>query len=167
LILLLPKEGEIEGWSAVGLPGIAVDSTSLYFFIDGAAVVYLDHGFIRAVFQSYEDTASVDLDLEIYDQGSPSGAWGVFHDPRVENGSEMPLDGFGAEARVDTLGLFSLKLEFWRYQYFVRCTIQEKKPKALATASEFCSLVDYNIVAPNTDLIDWERRKREIHSIDY
>ncbi len=167
LILLLPKDGEIEGWTTVGPPGVAVDSMSLYQFIDGAAVTYLEHGFVKAVFQDYEDTASVDLGLEIYDQGTPEGAWGLYHDPRIENGSEMPLDGFGTEARVDTLGLFSLELEFWRYNYFVRCTIQEKNPKALATASKFCTVVDDKMVSPNCDLIDWERRERERHIIDY
>jgi hypothetical protein len=166
LIRLLPRDGEIEGWTTVGIPGVAVDSMSLYDFIDGAAVIYLEHGFVKAVFQEYEDTASVGLDLQIYDQGTPEGAWGLYHDPRIEDGDEMPLYDFGAEARVDTLGLFSLTVEFWRYNYFVRCTILRKNPKALATARKFCILVDDRMVEPNCDLIDWERREREGHTVD-
>jgi hypothetical protein len=140
----LPESGEIAGWTTYRWPQ---DEDDLYRLINGAGVVYVEHGFQEAVFQSYYDANFIELMLEIFNQGSSANAESTYHDPALEMGWELPCDTFGAEGRVDTITLSSYKAEFWRERYFVRGTIIQKSPYGLQVLKDFCQLVDQKLGA--------------------
>jgi hypothetical protein len=139
----LPQSGEITGWTTYRWPQ---DENDLYRLIDGAGMVFIDHGFQEAVFQHYADESLIELELEIYDQGSPANAESTYHDPVLETGWEVPSDDFGVEGRVDTSALASHKSEFWRDRYFVRGTVFQKSSYGLQGLAAFCQLVDQKLM---------------------
>lgn len=140
----LPESGEIASWTTYQWPQ---DEDDLYWLINGAGVVYVEHGFQEAVFQDYYDAEFIELMLEIYDQGSTANAESTYHDAALEMGWEVPCDTFGSEGRVDTMALSSYKAEFWRDRYFVRGTIIQKSPYSLQVLKDFCQLVDQKLGA--------------------
>jgi hypothetical protein len=139
----LPHSGDVVGWTTYQWPR---DEGGLYRLIDGAGMVFIDHGFQEAVFQEYHDPGLLDLKLEIYDQGNSANAESTYHDPVLEFGWEVPRDDFGAEGRVDTTGWVSCRAEFWREQYFTRCTVFEKSAYGLEALEVFCQLVDQKLM---------------------
>jgi hypothetical protein len=156
----LPQSDELAGWTTYQW---AQDEDDLYWLINGAGVVYVEHGFQEAVFQKYYDADFIELLLEIYNQGSAANAESTYHDPALEMGWEVPSDNFGVEGRVDTLALDSYKAEFWRDKYFVRGTIIQKNPYGLQTLEAFCQLVDQKLggkpatdgLPANGEIPDW------------
>ena len=49
-VLLLPDDDEISGWKTMGAYEEANDYDSLYALINGGAQIYIDNGFVSAVF---------------------------------------------------------------------------------------------------------------------
>jgi hypothetical protein len=139
----LPASGELAGWTTYWHPR---DEYGLYQLIDGAGMVFIDHGFQEAVFQDYHDPGLLELKLEIYDLGNSANAESAYHDPVLEYGWEVPRDDFGAEGRVDTTSLVTYKAEFWREKYFTRCTVFEKSTYGLSALEAFCQLVDEKLM---------------------
>jgi len=158
----LPESDEIAGWTTYQWPQ---DEDELYLLIDGAGIVYVEHGFQEAVFQKYYDADFIELLLEIYDQGSTINAESTYHDPALEIGWEVPCDNFGVEGRVDTMALGSYKAEFWRDRYFVRGTIIQKSSYSLQVLKDLCQLVDQKLGAKpavdglptNGEMPGWKR----------
>ncbi len=143
---LLPESDEMAGWTTYRWPR---DADGLYGLIDGAGVVYLNHGFQEAVFQDFYDADLAEMMLEIYDQGIPANAESTYHDPILEMGWEVPRDDFGTEGRLDTTALVSYMAEFWRNQYFVRGVVHQKNASALEALESLCQSVDQKLTGPS------------------
>jgi hypothetical protein len=139
----LPGNAEVPDWTTCQWPK---DANDLYWLIDGAGQVFIDHGFQEAVFQNYYDADFIELNLEIYDQGTSANAESTYHDPALEFGWEVLRDDFGAEGRVDTTVLGSYRAEFWRDRYYTRGTILQKSTYTLQTLTSFCQLVDQKLM---------------------
>lgn len=144
---LLPQDDEISGWVSVGAYEEANDYDSLYDLIDGAAVTFIDNGFVSAVFQQYVSSkagaSSATVWVRIYDQGNRDNARKTYD--KVATGIGIPWDGAGAEARIDESGLASYTIEFWQENFFVQVIIEEKTDSALNIAKLFASHVSDKI----------------------
>jgi len=142
---LLPEDDDIQGWRRSGEVRTASDPDELYSYIDGEAVLYTDHGFESYASQLYTGPGGVELEVAVYDQGSPEDARALYEDPRVVPSPSRALEDIGDVARVDEGGLFHYGVEFVKGRFFVRVTVQDKTEDGLNTALLFAIRIDRSI----------------------
>lgn len=146
---LIPRDDEISGWARLGTYDEANDYDSLYAIIDGGAQIFIDNGFISAVFQQYNCISSGSecptalVTLHIYDQGSEENAQKVYD--RTATGIGTPWSGAGVEARIDESAIASYTIEFWHKNFFIQVIIDEKSDEALNVAKLFASYISGKI----------------------
>ncbi len=139
---LLPDDNDISGWVTLGAYDEANDNDGLYDIINGGAEIFIDEGFVSAVFQIYRGDMGT-VHLNIYDQESEINALATYE--RVSIGIGMPWNGAGTEARIDESGLDSYTVEFWQENFFVQVIIEERTEEALNVAKLFASYVSGQI----------------------
>ena len=115
----IPKQ--VLDWKASG-PDAVYDRKTLYDYMDGGAEVYLAFDFREVFVRKYADAAENELNLDIYDMGSPAEAFGMFSCDRQD-----PEAGIGQGSEYGP-GL----LRFWRGRYFVSITVSGNEDKAEA-----------------------------------
>ena len=77
-IELLPRDNDISGWMRDWTFVEATNYASLYDLIDGAAQIFIDNGFVSAVFQNYTDGSGLQLELRIYEMDSEENAQRIY-----------------------------------------------------------------------------------------
>ena len=142
---LMPDDNEIPGWVKDGPPQTAETPEELYGLIDGAAPIYIDNGFVEAVFQDYVgDIAGQqsELNARVFDQGTPDGAQAVYE--LTATGLETDWDGAGEEARINYTLPFNFALDFWRNRFFVHLVINREADslQALQIIQQFAIVMD-------------------------
>jgi hypothetical protein len=102
----LPREA--AGWRAVG-EGQIYDTESIYSYIDGHAEVYMAYGMVRCMSRRYSGPeGEPDIVLDLFEQASPTDAFGVFTHDRD-----------GEEVEIGQGGLFRHGwLSFWKGHWF-------------------------------------------------
>jgi hypothetical protein len=114
---LIPLDNEISGWARDGAMDVAENESQLWALINGDGQVYLDHGFVKCAFQDFQGQVSGNprsIELRAFDLGNSTNAQEVYHDFRLESGSEVPwteTGHAGTEARIETLSGFQI-IEF-------------------------------------------------------
>ena len=142
---LLPRDNDIQGWKRSGEMQTASNYDELYDHIDGAAVLYIDHGFEAYAGQRYTGPEGVEVEIAIYDQGSAEHTRALYEDPQMVPSPSRALENLGEDARVDEGGLFHYGVEFIQDRFFVRVTIQDKTDDGLNTARLFALHIAQNI----------------------
>jgi len=142
---LLPRDNDIQGWKRSGEMRTASNYDELYSYIDGAGVLYVDHGFEAYAAQRYTGPEGVEVEIAIYDQGSAVHARALYEDPQMVPSPSRTLEDLGEEARVDEGGLFHYGVEFIGDRFFVRVTIQDKSDDGLNTAMLFAFQIAQDI----------------------
>lgn len=99
-------------WVADGKDRV-FDRGTLYDYLDGGAEVYLAFDFRRAWVRRYLATGGREMNLDIYEMGSPAEAFGLFSSDRQDPGA-----GIGQDSEYGP-GL----LRFWQGPYFVAVTV--------------------------------------------
>jgi hypothetical protein len=106
---LLPADGTPEGWSRSGSPS-SYEGGALFDYMNGGADAYYNRGFERLVAQTYSK-GDAEVQLEIYDMGSPAGAGAIF----TENAAGMDTTtDFGERSTQD-----AYQISFFRDRYYV------------------------------------------------
>jgi hypothetical protein len=110
--------------------------------------VFIDEGFVSAVFQMYEECINdvcslVKVRLSIYDQGDSENARAVYE--RASTGISIPWDGAGTESRIDESRPDNYVVEFWQRNFFIQVLIEEKTDKSLNVAKLFASHISSRI----------------------
>jgi len=106
---LLPGDGTPDGWTPSGSASL-YEGGALFDHINGGADAYHDRGFERLVVQIYSK-GNAEVQLEIYDMGSPTGAGAIF----AENTTGMDTTtGFGERSTRD-----AYQISFFRGRYYV------------------------------------------------
>jgi hypothetical protein len=113
----IPKQ--VLDWKAGGEDAVYGRKT-LFDYMDGGAEVYLAYGFQEVFVRKYADPEKNEINLDIYDMGSPAEAFGMFSIDRQD-----PSAGIGQGSEYG-LGL----LRFWRGRYFVSITVSGNEEKA-------------------------------------
>jgi hypothetical protein len=98
---------QVGAWKKPARP-VLYDRKSLYRYIDGGAELYLAFDFVGAVTFEYAGAGDT-IKVDIFDMGSPRGAFGVFAHGRESVSSEV---GQGSDYAG---GL----LTFWKHRWFV------------------------------------------------
>lgn len=103
---VLPTEA--VGWTAVD-EGQVYDTETIYSYIDGHAEVYMAYGMVRCLSRRYSGPeGEPDILLDLFEQGSPADAYGVFTHDRD-----------GEEVEIGQGGLFRHGwLSFWKGRWF-------------------------------------------------
>lgn len=93
----LPEPAELQPWTPEDEPRTAEGET-LFMLINGAAEMYHEYGFKRAIFQSYVDDDGQWIDVEVYEMEDAAAAYGL---QSIKQGnSGKPLD-IGQEAYLE------------------------------------------------------------------
>ncbi len=84
---MLPTPSIVEGWHYSELPE-SYDRETLYDYINGKARVYLDYGFVKLDHVQFADPGGkAVIDVDVYDMGGPTGAFGIYS---LERGEDLP-----------------------------------------------------------------------------
>jgi hypothetical protein len=157
VIDLLPLDSEISGWTRSSATEIAENESQLWALIDGEGQVYIDNGFVKCAFQTYNGDISgpVDLRLRIWDMGTTAHAEAIYDE--LANGTEIPWtsNNAGTEARYELLTGIVVdyyELEFWEDDFFVWMQIDNDTQAALDVAQLFA----LNISAAISDTTESE-----------
>ncbi len=145
---LLPASGEISGWDKGTGPGDfgeADDYNSLYALIDGAAEIYIQHGFEQGVKQNYYGSiggTTSTLELLIYDQGSAANVTALFQEEQIVP-NNLTVWQAGDEAYIeDTLPTY-IVIYVRSEQFFIKVTVERGSDNiaALSIAQSFALAV--------------------------
>ena len=135
---LLPADGTPDGWSRSGSPGL-YEGGALFDYINGGADAYYNRGFERLAAQLYSKDA-LEVQLEIYDMGSPEGASAIFE----ENTSGMDTTtDFGESSTRD-----EYQISFHRGRHYVSVLAFSSSGETEAAMTAIAQSVDSAIQAP-------------------
>ncbi len=135
---LLPGDDTPDSWSASGSASL-YEGGALFEHINGGADAYYDRGFERLAVQLYS-RGDAEVQLEIYDMGSPPGAGAIF----VENTSGMDTTtGFGERSTRD-----AYQISFFRGRYYVSVLAFSSEGEVGEAMAAIARSVDSAIQAP-------------------
>jgi len=120
---VLPPPVAVEGWE-YSEPPESYDPETLYNYINGKARVYLEYGFVKldhVQFAALEGKPVIDVD--VYDMGSPVGAFGIYS---LERGDDLPLH---YKKRLGYM-IGSARF-FWEGQHYVAITSPDRSPETI------------------------------------
>jgi hypothetical protein len=141
LLTLLPADNEIAGWKRSEKLLRASNEEELYRIFNGGASLYIQHGFHSFVGQSYQGPKGTELEVYIFDQGTPQTAEDLYENPYTKPSRMKEMADLGKKARVDMTPLFAYGVDFIQKGFFVRVVIQDKTEEGLNAAISFARSV--------------------------
>jgi hypothetical protein len=117
-VLLPPAVGS----SRAAAPPERFDRQTIFSYMDGAAEVYLMHGFRGLWVRRYATPGGPQVLVEVFDMGSPEGAYGAFSHSGDMEGEEVAV-GQGGH-------YLSGLLSFWKGRYLVSLSAPDGPPTA-------------------------------------
>jgi len=136
---LLPMDDDIRGWKRSEKLLKASNQEDLYRIFNGVASLYIRHGFRSFVGQSYKGPKGVELEVYIFNQGTPQNAQDLYEDPFTKPSRSKEITNLGEKARIDESTLFHYGVEFIQKHFYVRVIIQDKTEGGLNVAILFAS----------------------------
>lgn len=131
LAALLPHP-EIGGWRAASEGPRLYPADELYTYMDGQCDSYLEYGVRMLAVADYHPAsgaASRTVQIELYDMGSPGGAFGRWSRLAVEGGD--PAEMLARFVDLGAGGVASgTDLAFWKAQHLVKLTFLDESPDA-------------------------------------
>lgn len=132
----LPSGEAFADWAPAGSPATFTPA-DLFQLIDGGADLVIEYGFRRLLHAEYQKRSDpgIRLSIDLYDMGTPEGAFGIYGYERGERPSNETLGDEGI--------VLSSSLTFRKGRYYVKfetsdltgTTIRSLRPAALQTAS--------------------------------
>jgi len=145
MMTLLPADNEIPGWKSFDKLLQASSEAELYKILNGAASLYIRHGFRAFAGQSYRGPKGTELEVYIFDQGSVQNTLDLFENPFNKPAHGRDLKDVGETARLDESPLFSYGVEFIQKGFFVRVVVQDKSDEGLKAAVSFARSIAQRI----------------------
>lgn len=136
---LLPMDDDIPGWKRSEKILKASNDEELYKIFNGGAGLYTKHGFQWYVGQTYKGPKRVELEVYIFNQGTPQNAQDLYEDPFTKPSRMKEITNLGEKARIDESTLFYYGVEFIQKRFYVRVIIQDKTEGGLNVAILFAS----------------------------
>jgi hypothetical protein len=154
---LLPTDDEIAGWRRSERLLSASNDEGLYKIVNGGATLYIQHGFQSFVGQSYRGPKGMELEVHIFNQGTPQNALALYENPFARPGRSKEIPDFGEKARIDMTPLFSCGVDFVEKGYFVRVIIQDKTEEGLNAGLFFAQRILRRIKQEDPSAIKTEK----------
>jgi len=145
LMILLPADDEIPGWKRSEKILRASNQEDLYRIMNGGASLYIQHGFRSFVGQSYKGSTETDLEVYIFDQGTPQNTEDLYENPFARPTRFKEIADLGEKARIDMTPLFCYGVDFIQKGFFVRVIIQDKTEEGLNAAISFARSISNRI----------------------
>jgi hypothetical protein len=145
LMILLPADDEIPGWKRAEKILRASKEEDLYRIMNGGATLYIQHGFRSFVTQSYKGLNGTELEVHIFDQGTPQNSENLYENPFAKPPRIKEIANLGEKARIDMTPLFCYGVDFIQKGYFVRVIIQDKTEVGLNVAISFARFISNQI----------------------
>jgi hypothetical protein len=142
---LLPVDNDIPGWKRSEKLLRASNEEELYEIFNGGASLYLQHGFHSFVGQSYKGPEATELEVYIFNQGTPQNAEDLYENPFTKPSRSKEIANLGEKARIDTTPLFCYGVDFIQKGLFVRVVIQDKTEEGLKVAISFARSISKRI----------------------
>ena len=139
---LLPLNNDISGFTKKGSPAIMTDEQSIFDAIDGAAGKYIDYGFVEGAQQMYTN-GSIDIDVQILNQGIEKNAQGVLDDFYPSSPEE--ISGADPEVVIEHALLTGYVIYYTRDNIFMQIHTFDKSNYALNMAKQFVWNIDMKI----------------------
>lgn len=141
---LLPPNNDISGFTKKGSPAIMTDEQSIFDAIDGAAGKYIDYGFVEGAQQMYTN-GSIDIDVQILNQGSEANAKGIFQD--FLPSSPEWISNNNPQAVIEHALLTGYVIYYTRENIFMQIHTFDKSNYALNMAKQFVWNIDMKITS--------------------
>ena len=141
----LPGDDEMPGWKRSEKVLRALNEEELYKVFNGGASLYIQHGFRSYVGQSYKGPKSIEIEVDIFDQGTPQNAGDLFENPYTKPSRIREIANLGEKARIDMTPLFCYGVDFIQKEFFVRVIIQDKTEEGLHVAISFARSISKRI----------------------
>lgn len=141
---LLPVNNDISGFTKKGSAAIMKDEQSIFDAIDGAAGKYIDYGFVEGVQQMYTNV-SIDIDVQILNQGSQANAEGIFQD--FLPSSPEWISNNNPQAVIEHALLTGYIIYYTRENIFMQIHTFDKSNYALNMAKQFVWNIDMKITS--------------------
>jgi hypothetical protein len=145
LMILLPADDEIPGWKRSEKTLRASNEEELYKVFNGGASLYIQHGFRSFVSQSYKGSKEKELEVYIFDQGTPQNTEGLYENPFTKPNRVKEIANLGEKARIDMTPLFCYGVDFFQKGFFVRVIIQDRTEEGLNAAISFAQSISKRI----------------------
>ncbi len=142
---LFPEDDDLPGWKRSEKLLSASNEEELYKIVNGGAALYIQHGFQLFAGQSYRGPKGVELEVYIFNQGTPQNAQDLYENPFAKPGRSKEIPDLGGKARIDMTPLFSYGVDFVQKGFFVRVMIQEKTEEGLNVALSFAQRISKRI----------------------
>jgi len=123
LAAILPKAGDVAGWSPKGEPR-RFKGEDLFLFINGGAEIYHEYGFREVITQDYEGPEGRTVALEVFEMADPAAAFGMF--TFKSSGKGRPA-GVGQDSELE-----DYYLNYWQGPYLVTATGSDESQASLA-----------------------------------
>lgn len=134
---ILPTPPIIEGWDYSELP-VTYDPRTLFQYMDGKASVYLDYGFVRLDHVQFGRPGSTAvIDVDVYDMGTPRGAFGMYS---YERGDDLPR-----HYRKRLGYMIDSARFFWKGRYYVTITSPEISPDTIAAVKSLSLYLEKSV----------------------
>ncbi len=144
-MIFLPADDDIPGWKRSEKILSASNAGELYTIFNGGASLYIQYGFRSLVAQNYKGPKGMDLEVYIFDQGTPQNTEDLYENPFNKPSRSEELVNLGRKARIDLSPLFCYGVDFVSKRFFVRIIIQEKTEEALHLAVAFARSISNRI----------------------
>jgi len=108
----LPADDGVPGWNRSEKVLRASNEEELYRVFNGGASLYIQHGFHSFVGQSYKGPKGTELEVYIFDQGTPQNAGDLFENPFTKPSQVKDIAALGEKARIDMTPLFCYGVDF-------------------------------------------------------
>ena len=145
LMSLLPADDEIPGWKRSEKLLRASNEEELYRIFNGGASLYIQHGFHSFVGQSYKGPKRTELEVHIFDQGTPQTAEDLYANPYTKPSRMKEITDLGEKARIDMTPLFAYGVDLIQKGFFVRVIIQDKTEEGMKAALSFARSISKKI----------------------
>ena len=145
LMILLPADDEIPGWKRSEKILRASNQEDLYRIFNGGASLYIQHGFRSFVSQSYKGDKGTELEVSIFDQGTPQNTEDLYANPFTKPNRIKEIANLGEKARIDMTPLFCYGVDFIQKGFFVRVIIQDRTEEGLNAAISFARSISKRI----------------------
>ena len=141
----LPGDDEIPGWKRSEKILRASNQEELYKIFNGGASLYIQHGFRSFVGQSYKVAKGTDLEVYIFDQGTPQNTEDLYENRFIKPSRIKEIANLGEKARIDMTPLFCYGVDFLQKGFFVRVIIQDRTEEGLNAAISFAQSISKRI----------------------
>lgn len=143
LEILLPPGDILPGWTRGGRPK-QYDRNDLTDYVNGGAERYFSYGFRRIITAEYvrDNNAEMSFVLDIYDMGTPRGAFGIYSQARIAATRFLAIGGEGFAGPSN--------LEFWKGPYYARLIAFSTAPEIQPVLQTFASNVAARIAVDST-----------------